>query len=362
MRYMWYLGYLGDSVKAGESVREMHLHWPYNRLHVKRAIRVTKPRSNERWVQRLDRRIIRCWVVGHPTESGKEHLFSLVNQKRTSRCKTDGTHSNTSQHWCENMASGGYFSVERSVGEEDMAVIINGNNIGEGSHSLDSTSASQNMTAVLWYPKISTTVEESQKDTYGNGEKSYRVSIDNKWETNSNHWTTSFDRALILTSFLGNEEECDIALLVFDPSSMDSLKWLKIQQSKIPGHIPCRYVALERDPSAGKAQRSTVYAAAKEWCTSLELESPSKLSITKLQKSNAMEFFFEQVLQSGLEPMSYRPKSPERTWENQKRLAWLYACTCVGVAIAMGAAVFLRQTVMSHSNDEKKSDLRQSEK
>ena len=38
------------------------------------------------------------------------------------------------------------------------------------------------------------------------------------------------------------------------------------------------------------------------------------------------------------------------------------ACTCVGVAIAMGAAVFLRQTVMSHSNDEKKSDLRQSEK
>ena len=43
MRYLWYMGYLGDSVKNGSAVREMHLKWPANRLHVKKLSNSPKP-------------------------------------------------------------------------------------------------------------------------------------------------------------------------------------------------------------------------------------------------------------------------------------------------------------------------------
>ena len=97
-----------------------------------------------------------------------------------------------------------------------------------------------------------------------------------------------------------------------------------------------------------------MYAAAKQWCTSLELEAPTKLSATKQYQSNsAFRRFLEQVVVSGLEPTSCRPKSPERTWEDQKRRAWLYAYAGLGVAVAVGAALLVRRTVLNRKHNHK---------
>jgi hypothetical protein len=382
MRYMWYLGYLGDSVKPGESVHEMHLHWPYNRLHVARAIRVTQPRSKERWVRRLDRNVVRCWVIGHPTESGLESLFNVLNQNnhRISFSKSTGEHGNSLHHLQNgNHAAEGYFSTEHHsiVMGNEMPERKVFNTIDVGSNGLHSTPLHTNMTAVMWYPKASTTIattKEVQKDSTNNDGKTSREdsSSDNKWNHVSTHWVRSKDRALVLTNYLEDERECDVALFVFDPSNMDSLKWLKIRQSKLPGHIPCRYIALERTALMGssvsnkshektkttlkaqKAQKNIVYAAAKQWCTSLELEAPTKLSATKQYQSNsAFRRFLEQVVVSGLEPTSCRPKSPERIWEDQKRRALLYAYAGLGVAVAVGAALLVRRTVLNRKHNHK---------
>merc|ERR1719498_864017 len=84
MRYLWYMGYLGDSVKNGSAVREMHLKWPANRLHVKKAIQFTKARSEVKWAPRLDRSTVRCWVLGD-RDSGKEVLLDLFVQRLSNR-------------------------------------------------------------------------------------------------------------------------------------------------------------------------------------------------------------------------------------------------------------------------------------
>jgi hypothetical protein len=162
-----------------------------------------------------------------------------------------------------------------------------------------------------------------------------------------------------MTTFVQNLDECDIAVLVFDPTNPMTLEWLRIQQSKLPGHIPCRYVALERESTndsavstaSTKAQKASTYAAGKEWCISLELEPPTKLSaVPKQNRLNAIQNFFEQVMVSGLAPTSCRPVSPERTWEDQKRRAWLYSSIAFGAAVAIGVAVMLRKTLLSRNS------------
>ena len=370
MRYMWYLGYLGDSIKPGESVREMHLHWPFNRLHVERAIRVTQPRSREKWGHRLSRNIVRCWVIGHE-QSGKEHLFKLVPQIRTDGAKSTGSSASTTSTTNSNNSSNNRQSSERHAvdgytsieGGSTTAAVGNGGNSGSNasgisggntmslSEGLTKDSTSTDLTAVLWYPEqqVAATADEHTK-TSGTG-----VGIKARAKATDTQWVRSMDRALLLTTFVQNLDDCDIAVLVYDPANLNTLDFLKIQQSKLPGHIPCRYVAVERghtpatggvvssayDPSTLKVQKANVHAAAKEWCLSLELDPPTKLSVAKPHKSNSSQNFFEQVMANGLEPTSCRPVSPERTWEDQKRRAWLYSSIGLGIALFFSAGFFL---------------------
>ena len=114
------------------------------------------------------------------------------------------------------------------------------------------------------------------------------------------------------------------------------------------------------DSASNKAQRASTYAAGKEWCQKLELEPPTKLSALrskKRKKWNAAgvantQKFFEQVVVCGLAPETCRPVSPERTWEDQKRRAWLYSSIALGVAVAVGAAVMVRKTLSSRKLTE----------
>ena len=184
----------------------------------------------------------------------KNRIRNNQNNHRISFSKSTGEHGK-SLHLSQNgnHAAEGNFSKEHHsiAGGNEMPEREVFNTIDVESNGLHSTSLHTNMTAVMWYPKASTTIaatKEVQKDSTNNGGNTSRgnSSSDNKWNHVSTHWVRSKDRALVLTNFLGDERECDVALFVFDPSNMDSLKWLKIRQSKLPGRIPCRYIALER--------------------------------------------------------------------------------------------------------------------
>ena len=440
MRYMWYLGYLGDSIKSGESVREMHLHWPYNRLHVERAIRVTRSRKKEKWKKRLDRKTVRCWVIGHE-DSGKEHLFNIISE-----IKTGGDH----EDWNGNASEKDNLQEKKNArdgsnkNENDVAAVFSSRHAAAGFSTSDSRSelnsnsngnelntfTKDDLSAVLWYPKLKekqikqmkqmniqkkqqdkekeeqpTNTDNSNNDATNTSASSASTassttpaidatpaipsSSSSSSTSLSRAWVRSIERSLILTTFSNDIEfnECDIAVLVFDPTNLTTLEYLKMQQAKLPGHIPCRYVAIEKglretttrlvtnntsnntatnssaqatsEPTTAtattdaassaprlsssemKTKKATVYAAAKEWCISLELEEPVKLSMSNPHTLDATNVFFESVLRNGLEPSECRPVSEESMWEKQKQFYWFWGGSItLGVGI-VGVAAWL---------------------
>ncbi len=350
MRYMWYLGYLGEPVRRGEPVREMHLHWPKNRLHVARAIRLTRPRSRVRWAPRLNRQTVRCWVIGD-MGSGKEALLDMLAQRwsSSSRVSSSGTAAGDDGR---GIAAAGERSAVRwfparteephGTGVAQGGTSASSGSNGSGKPSAGAAASSASSATSLGSSASSAAVSASAASA-GAGAVGAVAAAQAAAAANATRWVRESERALIMTALpssqinkiLNNaqrQDECDIAVLVFDQSSAKSLEWLKIQQVKIPGHIPCLYVALTRSggakgaggssagsasgagsgaaaaapatvatasggvasdvlgaPSAttSRAERAAVYADATDWCTSFELLPPTKLSDTGNKKSRA---------------------------------------------------------------------------
>ena len=262
MRYLWYMGYLGDSVKNGSAVRKCTEG--SNRLHVKKAIQFTKARSEVKWAPRLDRSTVRCWVLGD-RDSGKEVLLDLFVQRlsnrgghRTKPSMSDSVDFNT------NFATGNTDAESWRNNNEERSVVRwyeakttleeKGGHSWSNEDSVDSRSKSGGTSAAA--SQIAGTA-----DSNVNAEKE-RLS---RLRSNT-RWARSKHRALIVTAIredgpivLGQKHrhnECDMAIFVYDDSSRTSFEWCVHQQAKLSPHIPIMYVALN------KTFRKAVHAVA----------------------------------------------------------------------------------------------------
>ena len=74
MRYLWYLRLPGDTVERGGRVHDSSA-LAREQAPSHQGDQVTKSRSSERWAKRLDRRIVKCWVVAN---SNSEDLKQIA--------------------------------------------------------------------------------------------------------------------------------------------------------------------------------------------------------------------------------------------------------------------------------------------
>ena len=157
---------------------------------------------------------------------------------------------------------------------------------------------------------------------------------------------------------------CDVACLVFDPQSRESLHFIQQLQPTLPPTIPIVFVATKQDSDAGQSS-GEVMAEARAFCESLQLAPPILTSaLTGLGlavsagdrrrvrkaaeigqgQSAEPEFLFGHLLTVAQHPHTARPINEEmrEKLRARRRLQKGLALGAVGLGLLVWAAVAWR--------------------
>jgi Ras family protein T1 len=297
-------------------------------LTVSTALKFTRKRALEDQDNRLQRTVIRAFCFGSKTV-GKSSLLNALVKKLPS------------QQANSNEAAKNGRSVAGTVRPLDA-------NHQNPSSSSANSSANQNTAGqASWFLVLTEVPCDEQKDFFAK---------------------TSSARL-----------DCDLAVMIFDPSDQSSIEYLRRLQTTVPSTVPCVYLANKRiGTGSTSAQTDTdglaqvqqvnedVMKSANELCKSYSLALPDILSLEPPMSEQAahkwsqgMDRVFGLLMTTALFPGAARPISDEqRVIERQNRM--LRSIKRVSLVLGvLGGLSYLAYWAMVRNNPKKSTSERE---
>jgi GTPase SAR1 family protein len=310
MRYMWYLGYPGDSLERGSIAKQIHLKWPANKLHVVQALRLTSPRSTIKFAKNLDKKIVRSFLFGKTRVGRQVLLRSLVFGQGSGSAQDTGAAAGTSE------ANRGVNDSSTAPLRDSARMFVRNEGLGSG-----------------------VMVDENDADFFVSvGQDSVRANSAIKLFPQGKD---GGEVALMITDMgsivpQDNMDACDVVCIAFETSDRQTLPYLTDLQARIPDHIPCVYVGI-RDNENGEEDVTMDHA--EELCASYKLDAP--FVVSRDESDPALQSVFEDLIVSALQPGTNgkRPVSQEKQRQlAQRSMITKYSLITLAIATVVGVA------------------------